>query len=480
MPKTTLQEKINKFNNTYGATLDLTALERHANQFKYLDNFLFEKKNDNPELTAYLRGLNKALLDCIKDKLQMNENGNYDLSNFQIPEFIQDYEEIMAQKNEEAENSRNRAPFEGAKFKDVVKMAGNALGKYNKALSNVWADSILNGEFSVAQMQIMTNTSHLHLYNAMQPENERRGKKEDGTWTDEVKGSLRNLIAAKQAMENVRQQRGIFFKIFSFRKNAAEKEYLASLTMLVEGYRAVGYPVEEVMSEVSASALKGAYENAKGYKAREANRQAQKSVVSTKAAAVIADAKFQETFKKEIKNSLPAAKFDDLSVDMLVSSMVVESLVKTVQRLNEKFDQAVYEGADSKKEMVNIVKNVAKEAFRCASSLGYTAPQEQLLVGQIITDVVLKKVSPAAFDKENYAEFANGYILNNPDVFDDELRDQDIYQEQYVEGAKNAYNEKQNCRENIQVNEANVAVQANEVAPVEQVPAINAPSINKN
>ena len=176
---------------------------------------------------------------------------------------------------------------------------------------------------------------------------------------------------------------------------------------------------------------------------------------------------------------LPTTKLDKVSMDLLVSRVVVDGFINMMQTENEKFDQAIYDGDDPKKAMEDMVKAVFTKALSNANTLGYQEPTEQAVAAQVIVDIVLNKFSPAAFDKENYGEYANAYALNNPKMFEKEFKHHLIEPITDVPKAKQKYSEMQNSRENIQVD---VNDKANEqlVEPVQNVAKINEIIPSKN
>ena len=157
-----------------------------------------------------------------------------------------------------------------------------------------------------------------------------------------------------------------------------------------------------------------------------------------------------------------------------MNSVVTDALINEAQQANKRFDEIVGDGGNAQKQLVHCVRQVFQRAYLLTSSVGYMDVKEQLVAAQVMTDVVMKKLSPVAFETETYAKFANGYVLNNPKEFSD-VTEMDGTEYAFTE-AKKAYDGMD--REGIKVNEVNVENGA-VVPPVENVPKVNAPVIDK-
>lgn len=112
---------------------------------------------------------------------------------------------------------------------------------------------------------------------------------------------------------------------------------------------------------------------------------------------------------------------------------------------------------------------------------------ERLVVAQLLTDKIMQKFSPVAFDTEKYAQFANGYVLKNADELlqdmeaiatESENMFQDDAREITFEKAGKAYDDM--TREKVEIIEANDLVNKQVVPPIQDAPIVNGPIINKN
>jgi hypothetical protein len=126
---------------------------------------------------------------------------------------------------------------------------------------------------------------------------------------------------------------------------------------------------------------------------------------------------FKAQLTDSIVKSLPKCTMGSNSQKTILNSTVTNALINEAKSANKIFDAGILGGENPQKQMAANVKLVFAKAFSLVDSLGYTSPEDQLLAAQKITDVVMKKASPAALKPEEYAKFTNGYVLNNPEEF---------------------------------------------------------------
>ena len=154
----------------------------------------------------------------------------------------------------------------------------------------------------------------------------------------------------------------------------------------------------------------------------------------------------------------------------------MDTLIRQAQENNETFDGGMAYGENPQKLMVTCVKKIYEKAYMLSSSLGYMQAQDQLVAAQVMTDVIMKNLSPVALEIDKYAEFANGYVLNHPNKFY-EVTGMDGTEFAFTE-AKKSYEDIMN-REEVKISELQPNENKKVVAPVEEVPSINVPIFNK-
>ena len=76
---TILENKIAEFNSRYGTKLTVAKLDNSAQRkLKNVDNIFSGRKTQNSPLKNYLSLLVQTLADAIREKLQINDNADYD------------------------------------------------------------------------------------------------------------------------------------------------------------------------------------------------------------------------------------------------------------------------------------------------------------------------------------------------------------------------------------------------------------------
>lgn len=469
---TELEKRIKNFNVSYGAKLTVDRLDNALqNKTEYIDKLFLDKKNKSTEWKNYVAGLIQTLDECIKAKIKINNQADYDVSNISLVSFIQEYEAIMQARKEETEYGKERTPYVGENYKGLVQYLVDSTKEYDQALCWIWAEDVVNEKLSINDMKAVTDRAIAHL----------DGLKAEDDFGEQEREKLANVYWAMKAMEMVRQQRGIFFKIFSFRINGREKEYFNQLVAAKDRFIAKGFPVAEVQKVAYKSVMKDFYEDVeKGFKAQQQvkDKKKQKSEklrnlpkMEERIQPLTQDVTLKGKAVGEIVANLPQCRWEKELQKTMFSATMMDALIKTAQEANKVFDEGVSKGETPYDLIKYQVKTVFQEAFLFTGSLGYTEmdTEKKILAAQVMTDVIMKRYSPVAIDGENYAEFAQGYMFKDLDAFQ-EVTGLDGNASYYIE-AQRKYNEMK--REEIHIDELNPAPNESVVEPVEPMPSIS-------
>lgn len=471
-----LSQHMSDFHTKYHVTVNFNAMERFSGKFKYLDNFLFEKKEAHPERKQFMSGLLYLLHAHIQHEIKMTRGASYDLSKLNFVDFLVDYEDMMAQKHVE-QGTGTRERFEGIKPGKVFSDALRATEIFNKSLGEIWAHNIRKGTLELSDMKACT-----------------RGIRDDfntknALVTEKDKADLANVVLAQQAMERACQARTWLWRIFNFVTLIQENLYLSELNEQIRFYRETKhFPVDTIAEKYSASMINEARETSKVYaKERTAQNKAleeqaqirAQNSVETKVAAVAAEPDFAKTFSSDIVDALPQSSQNKSLQKSMLQSVFKEHFVDTIQKHNKNFGNAEEDPGEC---VLSGFKAVFKRSYIMAETLGYRNPAERLVAAQIMADKVMTKLSPAAYD-DKYAEFANGYAMKNTEECKDALGSMfekgNLSETELFEAANKGYSDWQ--REGINVEEAGVSKLNTETVPqVKQEPQISAPVPNPN
>lgn len=254
----TLDERIAAFNKKYQTKFSLKALETLVEKFKYLDDYLFEKPKEVTPQHKYYTGLTRLWKDYIEQTTQMaalNEPKSYDMSKVDAVGFLHDYEQIIAQNH--AENGKGeRKAYEGIKVDKLLDGVLATTAKYNRPITDVWAERIKKGNMPISNMREVTDDDHsIVRYHKGAVFTDRREEKR-----------FENVVLAQNAMQKVCESRGWAYKIFAFPFHLYQLSYLNDLTAKVNSYRENGLPVDRVIQKYSNNMLENAYDGVAKFK----------------------------------------------------------------------------------------------------------------------------------------------------------------------------------------------------------------------
>ena len=137
----TLQE----FANKYDLGIDVNQMHALERKMSRVNNFLFEDKVLHYDKNSYIKGL-KYMLALYMEK-QTNPKNIENISafkNFNLAQFVIDYENAKQNEFRESGDERNRKPYEGVESK-AFSLAFAVAKSYSKSLPDIWAARIKKG-----------------------------------------------------------------------------------------------------------------------------------------------------------------------------------------------------------------------------------------------------------------------------------------------------------------------------------------------
>ena len=478
----TLQDKINKFNARYDVQLSEVNVRKNL-KMQYLDDFLFEK-TETPiqRKEEYFVTLNKFLQESIMKKAMINENGYYDMTDFDLADFLREFEDIAQTATPKLRDGSDRKAYEGMSYEGLLKLMKANVKKFETSLPDVWVYNVVKGGYSYEDLQRVTEGAKSKLENVAAEDLDEAKRKD-----------LANILHAHTAMGKIWESRSIFFILRHPVISYKEYQYTKELKALRDEYVGKNYPVEEIEKNVPANMMEAVYKRTDRSVQSKASLEAQKKVekimqekeekrreisnVAEKLQPVADNAETKEKLVGDIVKKLPAGK-NTILLKSILKNVAVKSLMDTAQEANHEFDECVAAGLDKNKMMENTVHKVFAKAYSLTDSLGYYDMGDKLAAAQAMTDALMKNLSPATLEPEAYANFANGYVFNNPGKFDD-VTEMNGTEPVFMD-AKKAYAEM--SRESLEINEMKPMANEAVVPPVQQAPSIEAPvvSVSKN
>jgi hypothetical protein len=462
-------------------------------------SFLAGNPIPNTAANHFISLASKTLEIYLKTNTQLNENGKY-MSSFDSQDFLDSFEELAKAKYRSQlgeDDEYNREPYAGAGIKDLNAVFDARLQKMNKPLSTLWMEQLNKGTMDIDKLHRITKKD----FDSM-----------DKTWNKnehEMAGSLTNVIAAYEAMKQLRDSRKGFFgwlwKLFNWKINAKEEEYFNELSTQVDKLRK-DFNVEKISAELTGKTVLGRDANAKKNVIKTQFEQVSIPQESPQANPVESNAK---SAKMKPVASQIEDKFDDISSEMLVElyrktsgdqpsgnetqqekenreqrelnrtyalKFLLRGMKDTITELNQQFDEAVANGADPKTEMKNVVREVFKATVGRFSGNVEDGKLEKAEAFKNAAQIIVDNFTAAAIYPNELKETVNTYINQNVTIYKEIVaagkeysKEIDNYKKVLEDDHELVFNDDNLFTEN----------NANKSAPVNQQSQIKAPSLDK-
>jgi hypothetical protein len=405
-----------KFNNTYGINFSIKAYMQNHKTMSSLDFLSTDEERAREPITEYLDTLSEALKLYLENKTKMEKGKDYDMSDVSIGQFIEDFDNLMEIKHE-SELKPGKAstykPLLGMDHERVFNLMWDEAGRFNRPLPQIWADNLVKNRYTMAQIKDITSDAIAKLDNTQPNE------------LGENRKDLANLVMAKQAMENVRNSRGFWWKIWfrNWDRNSEEKAYLKELQDKITLYRTAGFPVADV--EARASALSDVRDrlndSIRTYKTRQFEKTKKKNLESPENMAKVfgieawkninQSPEKSDALAKEIASKLPENGIDKTA--FIADYLKGYSFTADIEFTNLKLKQAVDAGKNAEHQMKETLSLLYVNIAGITRNMGYSDMLENEVAAQIFMDVLMQQLPLVANNPEKYGKYANGYILNN-------------------------------------------------------------------
>ena len=237
MPNINYDREYANFSQMYGVEIDVAGSYDSQINLLRVKDFITESNSRDANKRAYLTVLTDALTAHLEKKTNMENRRDYNTSDVQIGEFIVGFEKVMQAKFlDEKENNPDlkREPYDGQQLTDVASEVWERVKYFNNPLPDVWANRIKKGNYTFEDLKKVTDTSIRNL---------------EGAWAGsdlgEKKKDLADIIMAKQAMDKVKSQRTIAWRlnIFNLKRWIQENMYASELKAKIKTYTRRRLPV---------------------------------------------------------------------------------------------------------------------------------------------------------------------------------------------------------------------------------------------
>ena len=448
-----------EFTAKYDLNLNIQKEYDGANRISSIDDFSMDTSPARKAQNVYISTLSSALTDYISKKVKMESGKSYDLSDFNIVDFINEFDKVMeAIRSEDAEAEKTdytHRKLEGLQIGRVAKDAWTRVAAgYNKPLHEIWAGQIRKGTLAPENLQSVTDSSIRMLDNMIT---------DKMNYSDAANKDLANVVMAKNAMAEAINKRSwtSWLNPLNWGPNRRENAYLKALNEKINTYRENKFPVDNVVPAEYTKNMLGktlseleknhgainqpaqpAQTAAKPEKKKEAKVQ-KKAEPKKKANKKEAVKPISAQLEEVIANKFDSHVFDDLCEYVKEVSGVEFGARKQILRINSgaAFNPIVQLNKDFedpyRKDLMssggmdasagerkvrygeNAVKEMATTCFKffydnSTLTLGVTKGSEKsIAVAQAITNYIMNKFSPTVTDPEKYGKYADNYVLKD-------------------------------------------------------------------
>ncbi len=349
---------------------DLDRLAESVQALRFADSFLMGSSSDNSPTAQYKKWFSRTLSLYFEANTTPNKDGKY-MSSFDTQAFYDSFKNLVQAKYDSDAKERGEVPLQvedvtNGQKQSLENIIANCKRNYKKTLPALWYENLKNGTMDMQNLQNITSSS-FDVVN-----------KKWYVDANEMAGELTNIVAAREAMQQLRASRsgvwGWLWKvIFNRAQNRQEKEYLQQLNNQISTLTEKGYQMDGITRKLTEKTVFGKDVNAKTETTRTQDKKAAKTkadpvenLVKPKAIQPVAS-QISEKATSEFINNLAAKLHEELPGNNMAKfvrvvqyqAMLTRSF-ETINQLNENFDAAVANGGDPKKEMAKVVHGVFK------------------------------------------------------------------------------------------------------------------------
>ncbi len=480
-------------------TYNLNRIAESVQALRFADSFLSGASSDNSPATQYKKWFSRTLSIYFSANTTPNENGKY-MSSFDAQAFYDSFKNLVQAKYDADAEERGEVPPQvedvtNGQKQSLENIIATCKRNYKKTLPALWYENLKNGTMDMQNMQNITSSSFDVV---------------DKKWyvdANEMAGELTNILAAREAMQQLRASRsgvwGWLWKvIFNRTQNRQEKEYLQQLNNQISALTEKGYLLDGITRTLTEKTVFGKDVNAKTETMRTQDKKAQKTkedpvenLVKPKAIQPVAS-QISEKVSDEFMSELALKLHEEMPANNLAKVVrtwqyqaVLTQGFETINQLNENFDAAVANGGDPKKEMAKVVHGVFKtteklfrETEKAFSGQAIENSLDKMEGLKIAAQVIIDNFTAAAIYPNELSDAVNEYMEQNLAIYEEIVTSDKEYGEA-IEDYKQMLERDAVAGDDYEpvFNDDNPFVESNvnKSAPVNQQPQINAFSLDK-
>jgi hypothetical protein len=245
-----------KFIAKYDLDLNIKTEYEGATSLAAFDDFVIATSQDDIAKEAYISTLSSALVSYINKKVRIEPGKKHDTGNINLGDFVTEFDKLIdAIRTDEAEAKNTE--YQHVKFEDmpmnrvINEVWDKVAPSFNKTLPTMWKDNIRSGKMKIDDMKKVTNGLFFKL-SPIDMEDVDKSK---------LQGELTSIVAAYEAMKQVRETRkgffGFFWRMFHRVENEEELNYLSGLTNQIDLLMYKEYDVSGVTSKLNGKNILG-------------------------------------------------------------------------------------------------------------------------------------------------------------------------------------------------------------------------------
>lgn len=481
-------KQLETFNFYYSLTdFSIEKLEIVDKKFRNLDRFLGMPSSNNSS-EPFESWVDRALGVYVDAKTSLRELDwqGADLTQFDIEKFLAEFDKLADARFRSTlpeDSNAKRKPYAGADKNKILARLQTTLQGYNKTLPDLWTERMKSDAMNVDAMRAVTDAEYQTLTDS------------NALLIDSRSPRVTNVLAAYETMLRIRPTRGFWWKLFNFRINSREKEYIKTLKSQIQELQRKGFDMEYANEKLYTTVLGQKVEAPK--KTQEAQPNSQKEDLKKQKTNTKKPSKKMAPVSETLKEKMVPKTYMDLKKmfnkrdpDFLpfpsshflnhMVEMTLEAVIEDLPEANKEFDEQITANVTPQEAMETYALRIFSVAFTGTDAGAYDNLTDRIVATQKMTDEILKAYSPCALDPEGLKEFTNAYAVKHSDQIVEAMKDKVYPREKEL--VESAFNDAKAIfgfvRANISINnedEANIKT-SQQIKP--ETKSINKPNLN--
>ena len=132
---------------------------------------------------------------------------------------------------------------------------------------------------------------------------------------------------------------------------------------------------------------------------------------------IVADEGFESAFEEELWNSIKAYVGSSVKKEDVIDG-IYEKMLQAAESVNEIYDELETKNASQEDKVDNIHESLHSIYYNAFSSLDVCQMDitNQVVAAQKISDIIINKLTPVAFNKAALSKYSNNYAINDKNI----------------------------------------------------------------